>query len=100
MYDLSRRAFLQGFGGAALSLPFLESLTLGAPAPQVAQRLAFYYVPIGVVRRGFFPGEKDAIIPKFTSSQKEIERDVELPVGLHDLQFTPTMKTLERVKDK
>jgi len=101
MNDLSRRTFLRGIGGAALSLPFLESLTLGAPAStQIAQRLAFYYVPIGVVRRGFFPGEKDAIIPKFTSNQKEIKRDVEIPVGLHELPITPTMEPLKRVKDK
>lgn len=101
MSDLSRRTFLRGIGGTALSLPFLESLTLGAPnSTNVAQRLAFYYVPIGVVRRGFFPGEKDAIIPKFTSSQIEIERDVEIPVGLHELPITPTMEPLQRVQDK
>jgi len=101
MSDFSRRTFLRGIGGTALSLPFLESLTLGAPtSTKVAQRLAFYYVPIGVVRRGFFPGEKDAIIPKFTSSQIEIKRKEKIPVGLHDLPITPTMEPLQRVKDK
>ncbi|MDC0308037.1 DUF1552 domain-containing protein [Planctomycetaceae bacterium] len=100
MQDLSRRNFLQGIGGTALSLPFLESLSWGAPAAKIAQRLAFYYVPIGVVRRGFFPGEKDAIIPKFTSSQQEIEQTAKIPLGLQPLNLTPTMQPLESVKDK
>lgn len=100
MQDLTRRTFLRGVGGAALSLPFMESLTLGAPAKRVAQRLAFYYVPIGVVRRGFFPGEKDAIIPKFTSSQQEIEQTKKIPLGLQPLNLTPTMQPLEAIKDK
>ena len=45
MKTLSRRAFLQGTGGAALALPWLESLTLAAPAVGPAQRLAIFYVP-------------------------------------------------------
>jgi hypothetical protein len=100
MQNLSRRNFLQGIGGTALSLPFLESLSWGGPAAKIAQRLAFYYVPIGVVRRGFFPGEKNAIIPKFTSSQQEIEQTAKIPLGLQPLNLTPTMQPLESVKDK
>lgn len=96
----SRRSFLQGIGGAALSLPWLESLSTAAPSKPVAQRMAFFYVPIGVVRRGFFPGEKNAILPKFTSNQKEIPRDKEIPVGIHPLKLTPTMQPLEQIKDK
>ena len=100
MKTTTRRSFLQGVGGAALSLPWLESLCTAAPAKQIAQRMAFYYVPIGVVRRGFFPGEKNAILPKFTSNQKEIPRETELAPGLHPLNLTPTMQPLAQVKDK
>ncbi len=100
MKTTTRRSFLQGVGGAALSLPWLESLSIAAPAKPVAQRMAFFYVPIGVVRRGFFPGEKNAILPKFTGSQKEIPRDKEIALGFHELTLTPTMQPLEKVKDK
>ena len=49
MTHTSRRAFLHGLGGAALSLPWLESLGLAAANQKPAQRAAFFYVPIGVV---------------------------------------------------
>ena len=64
-HSLSRRKFLYGLGGAALALPCLESLAAASSIkPVVAKRMAHFYVPIGVVRRGFFPGEADHIIPK------------------------------------
>jgi len=99
----SRRAFLRGAAGAALALPWMESLSAAAPAAaakSVAQRMAFFYVPIGVVRRGFFPGEAQAAVPKFTSSQEEIKVEVDIPLGLQPLRLTPTQQPLERVKDK
>lgn len=98
----NRRSFLRGAAGAALALPWLESLAMaGAPAPRPPLRWALFYVPIGVVRRGFFPGEQDAAIPSFTSSQEEIARKVTIPVGLHPLdKLTPTQQPLEPVKDK
>ena len=96
----TRRSFLRGAAGATLSLPWLECLAgdaVGKPATQ----LALFYVPIGVVRRGFFPGEEDAAIPKFTSSQQEIETDAQVPVGLHSLeQLTPTQQPLRKMKHK
>ena len=58
-------------------------------------------VPIGVVRRGFFPGEQDAAVPNFTSSQEEIRRKTEIRVGMSPLkQLTPTQQPLERVRHK
>ena len=60
----NRRNFLRGLGGTALALPWMESISTAAPAKAIAQRMAHFYVPIGVVRRGFFPGEADHIIPK------------------------------------
>lgn len=96
----TRRTFLRGLGGTALSLPWLESLNAGTSGKTIPQRLAFYYVPIGVVRRGFFPGEGEAAIPKFTSSQEEIKTKAKIPLGLQPLNLTPTMQPLDAVKDK
>ena len=54
----SRRSFLRGMGGAVLALPWLESLGGAAVNTVAALRAAWFYVPIGVVRRGFFPGHQ------------------------------------------
>jgi hypothetical protein len=97
----SRRTFLRGAAGAGLALPWLESLAAPGAATRPAARLAIFYVPIGVVRRGFFPGEQDAAIPKFTSDQKEIATDAKLRVGVHPLgPLTPTQQPLQPVRDK
>lgn len=100
MKNPTRRSFLRGAGGAALALPWFDSYAGAVGVKKPAQRLAFFYVPIGVVRRGFFPGEQEAAIPKFTSSQKEIPKNEKIPVGFQALKLTPTMEPLERVKDK
>ena len=100
MTHTSRRAFLRGFGGAALALPWMESLGLAAPNKKPAQRAAFFYVPIGVVRRGFFPGEENGPIPKFTSNRQALGNGARIPVGVHPLKLTPTMQPLAKVKDK
>ena len=81
-----------------LALPWMESLH-AAPAAATT-RLAIFYVPIGVVRRGFFPGEAQAEIPKFTSSQEEIVVDRTIKPGVHELQLTPTMQPLENLREK
>ena len=62
---LSRRSFLRGMGGAVLALPALEGVSVRAAAAKPAQRIAFMYVPIGVVRRDFFPGEQDFKVAKY-----------------------------------
>lgn len=98
----TRRNFLRGLGGAVLALPTLESLALSAPSKVVAQRMAHFYVPIGVVRRGFFPGEAGHIIPKGNLG------NVMASLGKQDPNFsvnklenlTPTMQPLAAVKDK
>lgn len=68
MKKLSRRSFLYGAGGAAMSLPWLnvthaaETLTSGAGAAAAASsptRMAFYYVPISFVRNAFFPAPEE-----------------------------------------
>ena len=67
MTELSRRTFLRGAAGATLALPWLEApaAALGNLEKSPAKRMAIFYVPIGVVRRAFFPGEKEATLPKF-----------------------------------
>jgi hypothetical protein len=98
----SRRNFLRGLGGSALALPWMESISLGASTKSVAQRMAHFYVPIGVVRRGFFPGEADHVIPKGNLG------DVMASLGNQNPDFevkpldhlTPTMQPLEAFKGK
>ncbi len=100
MTHTSRRAFLRGLGGAALALPWMESLGLATANKKPAQRAAFFYVPIGVVRRGFFPGEENGPIPKFTSNRQALGNGAQIPVGVHPLKLTPTLEPLAKVKDK
>lgn len=102
MKSTSRRTFLRGLGGAALALPWLESVATAASAKSVPQRMAHFYVPIGVVRRGFFPGEADDIIPKgnLGNVMKSLgKQDPYYSVKPLD-QLTPTMQPLEGFKNK
>ncbi|MFT5474258.1 MAG: hypothetical protein ACI856_002595 [Kiritimatiellia bacterium] len=99
-HKLSRRAFLRGVGGATLSLPWMEALaarTLETPAV----RMAFFYLPNGMVRRGFFPGESDRALPPF-AGQNNVWRfeGKQAPVGSHPLTFTPTMAPLHKMREK
>ncbi|QDT02005.1 hypothetical protein K227x_03760 [Rubripirellula lacrimiformis] len=99
----SRRRFLRGVGGSALALPWLEGLAVASPvqaAPPL--RMAHYYVPIGVVRRAFFPGEAGDVIPKGNLG------NVMKSLGKQDPKFfakpldelTPTMAPLDAFKDR
>ena len=101
MKNTSRRSFLRGMGGATLALPWMESLGKDSHNVEPAKRIAWFYVPIGVVRRGFFPGEAGAGIPKFTGSRKRMAEGVkQVPLGVHPLELTPTMEPLEKMRDK
>ena len=109
MKKTNRRQFMQtiqGAAGASLALPLFESLagavgtnsTSKAAKPTV--RMAIYYVPMGVIRRGFFPGESETEIPKFVSEPKA-KSQVEHSVGIRKLlSLTATQKPLESVMDK
>ena len=102
--SLSRRRFLGGLGGAALSLPVLESLSAASSKGGEAKpttRLAFFYLPNGLTRRGFFPGEADRELPKFANQNNVWRFDgVEAPTGTHPLTFTPTLKSLHPFRDR
>lgn len=97
---VSRRKFLAGLGGAALSLPYFESIA-AATASKPATRLAFFYLPNGLTRRGFFPGESDRKLPSF-ANQNNVWRfeGKAAPVGTHPMTITPTLKSLHPLKDR
>ena len=62
--------------------------------------MAFYYVPIGVVRRGFFPGEETAILPKGNNFPVADISWVETKVGNQPINWTSTLAPLRKVEDK
>jgi len=104
---VSRRRFLAGTGGVALSLPWLESIASrcdaadGSKSAAPVQRMAFFYLPNGIVRRGFFPGEGDRPLPKFAGQNNvwRFEGKV-VPVGSHPLTLTPTLAPLHKMRDR
>ena len=105
--SVSRRRFLTGTGGAVLYLPWLESFRSSSSGAEAAgtsvpaQRLAFFYLPNGIVRRGFFPGESDRPIPKFAGQNNVWRFEGKVaPVGSHSLTLTQTLAPLHRMRDK
>ncbi len=98
----SRRRFLRGLAGATLALPTLESLSAAKATASPTLRMAHFYVPIGVVRRAFFPGEAEDVIPKGNLG------NVMKSLGRQDPKFsvkplaelTPTMEPLKPWRDQ
>ncbi len=85
-----------------MALPWMESLSAATAEPLVAKRMAHFYVPIGVVRRGFFPGEANDVIPKgnLGNVMKSLgHQDPTLSVKPLE-ELTPTMQPLESIKHK
>ncbi len=101
--SFSRRSFLTCAGGATLGLPWLESFSHAkeSKATAPAKRLAFFYLPNGITRRGFFPGEGDRPLPKF-AGQNNVWRfeGKSVPVGSHPLTLTPTLAPLHKMRKK
>lgn len=87
-------------GGAALALPTFDGVSLRAATTKPAQRIAFMYVPIGVVRRDFFPGEQDFKVAKYKGTETERWTGPKYEQGFRELQPTPTLKPLADVTDK
>ena len=100
---VSRRRFITCAGGATLSLPWLESLAESGKAKDndPVQRLAFFYLPNGITRRGFFPGEGDRALPNF-AGQNNVWRfeGKTVPAGRHPLTLTQTLAPLEKMRGK
>lgn len=99
MIKSTRRQFLRGAAGTTMALPFLESVARAEPlTPQ--KRMAIYYVPMGVVRKGFFPGEEATVLPKFQGATTPAI-GIERPVAIQDFEnLTPTQSPLESLKHK
>jgi hypothetical protein len=97
---MHRRYFLKTHG-AALALPFLPSLATAAVAKSEARpdkKLVMMYVPNGLVRRCFFPGEELSELPGFVggfdADKTMKDKRVENKPGIYDLQLTSTMQPL------
>ena len=86
-----------------MAIPFLDSLSMGSSSKHsVVTRMAHFYVPIGVVRRGFFPGEADHRIPKGNQGNRMSslgKQDPKFSVRKLE-QLTPTLEPLESIKHK
>lgn len=106
--QLSRRQFLRA-NGAALALPFLPSLARSLPsilnpADPPAKKLVIVYIPNGIVRRCFFPGEEALTLPKFVggfgADGFKDERRIPNVPGVYPLALTQTLEPLaEHVRD-
>ena len=73
-------------------------------ATKPAKKFVMMYLPNGLIRRYFFPGEEEAVLPGFvggfnadkTKNQKRIQNDP----GIYPLGLTTTMQPLaEHAKD-
>ena len=96
MKNLSRRKFLVG-KGALLTLPFFPSLAKAGKLPRPAKRFVMMYLPNGLVRRCFIPGEKESLSPGFKTvkgSEKFRAKSDSKPSGVHPLELTSTMEPL------
>jgi len=84
-----------------MALPFLHSLGHGAtPGTSIkpAKKLVIMYVPNGLVRRCFFPGEEEAELPGFiggfNADKTKSERRFKNTPGIYPLELTSTMQPL------
>jgi len=95
----TRRQFLRA-NGATLALPFLHSLATAQEirANRVAKKLAILYVPNGVVRKCFFPGEQDSDLPDFIggfdADRIRKQQRVQNVPGIYPLELTQTLQPL------
>jgi len=99
---ISRRKFLRA-GGATVALPFLHSVPEAMAAAKKIQepdkKLVIMYIPNGIVRRCFFPGEEEGALPGFVGGfnadkTKNQKRKQNKP-GIYPLELTSTMQPLK-----
>ena len=95
---LSRRRFLRGVG-ACLSLPAFESLLLNGPRAAVAaggtsvpKRLAFVYIPNGVIQPTWWPepgaSEKDFTLKQTMKPLERLKGQIQVISGLDQVNST------------
>lgn len=103
---MTRRKFLKA-KGAILTLPFLPSLAgateVARQGPKPSKKLAIMYIPNGIVRRCFFPGEEQAEVPGFVggfdADKTKNERRIANKPGVYPVELTSTMQPLEHLTD-
>ena len=87
-----------------MALPFMPSLSGAANKALLPnKKLVMMYIPNGILRRYFFPGEEDAVLPGFVGGfnadkLKNDKRILNKP-GIYPLEFTSTMRPLEKHKE-
>lgn len=97
---ITRRNFLK-VPGAMMCLPYLHSLANAAEGQgttRPSKKLVILYIPNGIVRRCFFPGEEQAELPDFiggfnADKTKNERRKPNVP-GVYPLELTPTLQPL------
>ena len=99
--NISRRSFLKA-GGATMLLPMLHSSPAAMAAKRFAKpdkKLVIMYIPNGIVRRQFFPGEGESELPGFiggfNADKTKEQRRYKNESGICDLEWTPTMEPLK-----
>ncbi len=99
--SISRRKFIKA-GGATMALPFLHSVPEAMAAAKKGEKpdkkLVIMYIPNGIVRRCFFPGEEEGTLPGFVGGfnadkTKNQKRKQNKP-GIYPLELTSTMQPL------
>lgn len=99
--NLSRRNFLRVNGGA-FALPLLPSLAMAdgtvANVGKPSKKMVIVYLPNGIVRRCFFPGEENAEVPdfigNFEADKTKNERRFQHKPGFYPIELTATMQPL------
>jgi len=99
--NISRRSFLKA-GGATMLLPMLHSSPAAMAAKRFAKpdkKLVIMYIPNGIVRRQFFPGEGESELPGFiggfNADKTKEQRRYKNESGIYDIEWTPTMEPLK-----
>jgi len=102
---ITRRHFLRA-NGAVLSLPFLHSLAGAADTPAKTRpnkKMVIIYIPNGIVRRSFFPGEEEGELPGFiggfNADKVKNQRRLQNKPGIYPLELTSTMEPLKDLTD-
>jgi hypothetical protein len=95
--NTSRRHFIKA-GDATLALPFLPSIAASAKRSKPSKKFVYMYIPNGINRRGFFPGEEQAELPGFqggfNANKVKAKRTINKP-GSYKLELTKTMQPLK-----
>lgn len=98
---ISRRQFLRA-NGAMMALPFLPSVAGKAiAATRPDKKLLMMYVPNGLVRRCFFPGEENGELPGFVggfnADKIKDQKRIKNKPGIYPLELTSTMQPLAKL---